>query len=909
MKRFLVCLLVIISILNAISVSSAYEEATDSGEFYFNNGVIMLSKLNIIKISETYSEAFDEYMSRGEAVNAVIRCIYREMGNIDSSSMIFTVDEAPFEDVGTKEYWTYNISLAKMYGIIADGKEFRPNDNITCDEFIKMVVCASGYAMTSEEIEYPEGYRRIASKIRLLKNTYNYGQYLKKSDFVIILDNFLNSTPIVFDYSGGGFNGTKKGTLLEEVFNVKKSSGRVVKTSKTAIDSYTWCEKGMFEYRISNDNTVISIKNGDFVIDDYLGRITDIYYADSDNGYMLINIIPKRDDVTIITADMFDKFSRSTKKLEYYKTTEINIWDKKVSHNSIVIPKDCDILINGVYSDDASYAYDILEEKKLNVGTIKLIDYDIDGTVDIIDIQAYYTMFVRYINSQKLLITDRYSGNTVDLADESREIEYSIYMSGSEAATNIESIKKGNVLEVFQAVNGSRDFYKIIICSEAVKTKISVIADDGITVEDGKTYKISNTAKPYANDIKAGSEYNLIIDECGRIGSFTLNEIAGSEYDEYGLRVGDSVAGIYYGVALKMRYKGKEDVVYANIYTLDGQTEKLACAQKCKIDDVKVSEDNLDTISPTIIGKLVKYELNDAGEIKRIDTPKSTRGNNQLSYVYGFSGSKVLTFKTGSNIFYSSSASASISKNTKIINCPNTGYDESEYSIGNVNQFSNDLTYTVEPFYTGADGVTTNILLCYSVDTKIIPKTADFFVVDKVRLTLKDNDVVIELSGLENNKAKKYYCYGTEVVDKDGNKVELSRGDIIQVAANSLDEFEIVKLLYDCSNPANYTPPTSYADTGRIIIGGVYETDSTTMRIVKNTFVVNKSDVYTSGATELHDVSSAKIYIVDNVNKTLTRGERTDLISYVNAPTCYSKVCVANHYGNNGATIVIYKED
>ena len=101
-----------------------------------------------------------------------------------------------FSDVGT-EHWAYeyinkaqNINIINGYG----DSTFKPGNSVTYNEFIKMLVCVTGYADKAEEKGgYPTGYIAVAEEIGIIEGVvFNGDDEVTRNDVGIMILNVLN---------------------------------------------------------------------------------------------------------------------------------------------------------------------------------------------------------------------------------------------------------------------------------------------------------------------------------------------------------------------------------------------------------------------------------------------------------------------------------------------------------------------------------------------------------------------------------------------------------------------------------------------------------------------------------------------------------------------------------------------
>ena len=116
---------------------------SDSDESKKNEAVTVMSALNLLKGYEDGTFGPDKTITRAEFAAVVVRMLGME----DAAAGAATATN--FTDVPATHWAAGYVKIANQKGIIAgygDGT-FGPDDEVTYEQAIKMLVCALGYAM------------------------------------------------------------------------------------------------------------------------------------------------------------------------------------------------------------------------------------------------------------------------------------------------------------------------------------------------------------------------------------------------------------------------------------------------------------------------------------------------------------------------------------------------------------------------------------------------------------------------------------------------------------------------------------------------------------------------------------------------------------------------------------------
>lgn len=216
MKK-LISLLVASFMLMSVAVVSATELTKEQQTDLHSYGIMVGDENGDLRLNDS--------ITRAETVK-MICCT----GNIGISSNDNLYNDKFFKDIPQNHWAIKYINNAKTVGII-DGDEngnFKPEDEITYNEIIKMIVSVLGYSpMADATGGYPNGYAMVATKLGLTKSlSIKNESVASRNDVAILISNALD-IPIMaqsgIDFSTqqanaeyqimNGENGTKLITL------------------------------------------------------------------------------------------------------------------------------------------------------------------------------------------------------------------------------------------------------------------------------------------------------------------------------------------------------------------------------------------------------------------------------------------------------------------------------------------------------------------------------------------------------------------------------------------------------------------------------------------------------------------------------------------------------------------------
>jgi len=184
MKKVLIFILVIQLTFCAISVN-AFSDVTDTK---LEDSISTLSQFNIINGYEDGTFKPKANITRAEFAKIICKTFLFETTDIINDEFI---------DVSENHWARDYIYTAKKLGIIngTSPTTFAPDDNITYEQAIKMVVASLGYnEEATQKGGYPEGYIMVADELVLLDNIeYDAKEFATRENIAFIVENALHA--------------------------------------------------------------------------------------------------------------------------------------------------------------------------------------------------------------------------------------------------------------------------------------------------------------------------------------------------------------------------------------------------------------------------------------------------------------------------------------------------------------------------------------------------------------------------------------------------------------------------------------------------------------------------------------------------------------------------------------------
>ncbi len=162
--RVMICAICLGALLCGTALAGTFADV--SAEASYAAAVEKLAGEGIITGDENGKFNPDNTITRAE----VAAMICRMMGGEESAK---SFSESPFTDVPAKHWAAGYIKWSVDFGIIngyGDGK-FGPEDSVTYEQVVKMLVCSRGWEEEAENAGgYPNGYLEVAEQIGITKD-------------------------------------------------------------------------------------------------------------------------------------------------------------------------------------------------------------------------------------------------------------------------------------------------------------------------------------------------------------------------------------------------------------------------------------------------------------------------------------------------------------------------------------------------------------------------------------------------------------------------------------------------------------------------------------------------------------------------------------------------------------------
>ena len=649
-----------------------------------------------------------------------------------------------FQDVSVKEDYAPYIHGAVSMGYISPGETFRPNENITFYEALKIIGCALNYERYAElKGGWPMGYLEAAQYAGILEGVKINDEYLTEDDALMLIFNMLNAHPLE---SGNKQLSVSYDSLLKQRYNVSSVNGILYETP----------EGNLMSAEINKQSNTIKIGENRFNIDadksydEFLGYNVNAYYDEDDN---LVAIAATEKNVTA-QFDMDNASMRSDTELVYEGDTK---------NKNLKLDSSYNILYN-----------DFAAQKKLSdyigncEGRLVLIDSNNDGKYDTVKICAVSYLVVKNVSRSTRIIYDENSPqNSVDLSDEN-----GIYIiNGVRGREKFLDVKADSVYEIYASEN--RKKIEANLLEKKLAGTVRGVSENKITIEDAEYETTPYFEAYYRTGFKAGDEGTFTVASNGKIVNVSKTDTA-----------------YLYGYMASLIRDTNEDKIYAKIFDEEGNFNYLTFAKKVTLDGKALSREkayNSLTASTAFSAQLVRFAKKD-GELVMLDTAEEESDtvlgsdkpkNNSLTHFTFASDS--FYYKSIANVMYPYfNVSAS-----KVFVIPSDLSNAEGYKVTNYSFFTDLKTYTGLQVYDLQPSGNANVVISRS--DSILPdisEMASSFIVDKIVSAYyePEDKTLSYIYGWQNNKFISYYI-DEDISLKKASGETIGFGDIIRYYA------------------------------------------------------------------------------------------------------------------------------
>ncbi len=768
MKKKISLILVIVILVTSVSFVSASETIKEE-----NRGI--LEALNIIDDSL--------FTANGTTRENFAHIMLRFMNMPDEG----VCTETRFIDVNANDPNAYAINTMYDMGLMIgySGYLFKPKQIITYDEAICTVVSCLGYNLFKDNISWPDQRLELAYQFGLLKDlTYIGSNAITENDIIILLNNALFADTVGYE------NFQDNETALMRFHNAYEIEGVVTANEHTGLagidDSVP--ENSI---RIETVNYLTTEDYSEFLGYNVTGLCKEI---DGDPTIIYLETNTKT-QITEFAGD--DVQNVTSNKIEYEIAGE---QIKRVSYSETV---------KVIYNGGAYVGYGRIEDIDFSDTAVKAIDNSRDSVADVLIMTKYEDYYVSNIDAKNYAITDNLNGNRfpstgININDSS----INVYNSAGEII-DFKDIQIGQIASV--AASQNNEIIEIYINDKIVSgTLTGINKEEGYKI-DSTSYKLSSNFNESNFILNLGITADFYIGKTGKIIAVVLSS-------------GEKAVGVVRNIFLNTEdIKYNSDFIQIKIFTSDGEFIKYDVVEKVRINGKNVKANvSLIELAGVKVNDPILYTVKD-NQLKTIETLKSqhTAKKGELRLL-----AQGDNFRAINKIAVG--AAAEVEGRTKIISIPsNPSEGDEAYTTVNYDGYSEQIKN--KPYkifaYGNDDLMIADLIIAYDAAQSVISNnTVEMYCVTNILDELINDDIaatVIYAWEPQNGETKLNITGDLDLtIDKTSTPVansgiswikgvdvsELSPGDIIRVAKNSVGDVTKIELVldYDCVEDPNF---------------------------------------------------------------------------------------------------------
>ncbi len=526
-KRLIATALAAAMILGLVSVGFA-ASFEDTEGFEFEASVLRLADLGIISGYPDGTFKPDNLVTRAEFAKMIV-C----MLGLESAAKSLKGEAVPFADVDADDWAAGYINVAQMMGIVngyEDGT-FRPQDNITYAEALKMVLAAMGY---SEDgflvVRWPATWIAKAIELELDKDLtiVSSGLPITRGEVAKLFDNSLTKKHVVV--KDGEFVERHPAVTFMSKLKVNYIEGQVIDSPEL------WSNKsGEVEIRYKTDEGEANTLS--FAIDDYeglLGHNVRVWYKG--NKVLGVEVLSTE---KLLSKTEYDK-------IEATDFAETRLFVK-------------------------NYAVYTVVDRKPAVGTVYDIAVVYDGSTPIAAKVADYTVGrITSINDYRSIIYLDDGDRRLDL----RGVE--VDFRGE--ADDFEDLKEGDTVHYIYDAQNKKAI--IIVLRETFKGRLTEVNTTGSIIKvGGETFSVLPEARRIAKE-NVGALVTLYLDQNGKVFAIEVDKEYGKETVTYGIVVATA----------KRLVDGKR-THFVTVLTVDGEEVEYMVPENTAKEGFKLGKD------------------------------------------------------------------------------------------------------------------------------------------------------------------------------------------------------------------------------------------------------------------------------------------------------------------------------
>ena len=932
-------------IINTFAAYSDVEAGTVVGE-----AVGILSNLKILEGFEDGTFKPEETVTRAQMAAIICRTLgYESQAQSSKGTTAFT-------DVAADSWASGYINVAQAQGIIngyGNGM-FGPNDKVTYEQAVKMIVAALGYDIAAAgKGGYPTGYLAIASAEGITKNANGrVGDAASRATVAVLVYNSLEVR--IMDQNSWSTDGTDTygktaHTILSKYLEVNKWEGVLVGDAFTTFAEEGYEEDAVKKISLDEDATYkLYAYDGD-VIRQYeyghddvagvtaqnvnaslvdttglLGKKVIAYigaYEDAETGEAMVYAINEKSGANksveinaLQLATDYDKADSADYMVYYTNPGSTKIQKLELEDGDADDETDEQLLIYVNYEEDDTAVVDTetLADLVLGGGVIEFVSNDTDAEIEYINIKAYAdeSVIEKVEEDEGVYAYELYNGGDLDEIDTTDEDAlYIVYKDGE--AADVAAIEAGNTVSWFELADSEGNSSNVFMLYVSSKTITGAVEsyDDEVVVINGEEYELTS-----------GTPASL----AGEEGTFFLNVDGKIAWNET-----DAVTSGTFGILLAIAQGENFDagVYEARVALADGSVAIYELAKSAKFYDAdgdkvaSTAKDTANAVAGTTLAEgdsvitkynaaadsIYKFSIKD-GKIATIKALESTPADSNPDKAYDADANSYgsLDFADDAVVFAfaAEETAASIEANKLAVGTISAFFTDKEDGKNFIAIDEDDDGYS-------------ELILGFNLVPGVPEDGAVVVITGRRNVTYNDDDAV-QITGIQAGKEVTYTLYAGEdnTFDKSdddvadyNNPAKLAKGDVILVSTPSAEGVvSNYRLIYNAADEVIPSVAAEMEEEGLFtVVSDLVEVEND--RFALKDAIENALDEQFAAAEELIRMPSAANYtLVDYTESTKNPViEGKGAKSAVKTSNKYTSKVLVRIYDEKIVDVVVYR--
>lgn len=809
----------------AADTNTTFKDVTDTTKY--SKSILTMVKLGVVN---GYAEDNTFRPEAGIKRSEFTAVITRAMGIANGATGV-----SPFTDVAQDHWALKNIIAASSREIVngmGDGT-FHPEDNVTYEQALKMVVCALNYKNVAEAAGgwNAGAYFNQAVTLGLTKDVGPEAQRNSPAPRGVVAQIMYNA--LNAKVADEKTSEVTDDTFLNRFLKMEMAEGTIVGVEN---DVTADCEVGLGLYQMAlvskNKTIVLDFKDyGEKTsILPHLGQDVLVFYslASSGDANKLVILDTETTENETIEISYEDIIDYSNGKIEYYNQSgrktdvEFETDDITLFYNKKAVEENVE--------SELSARLDPVNTDTFLYGTVTLTDSGFDRTIDMVEIMDYdYLVSARTVSSSNYTVTNKMkfvgAKNILEsvVLNPEKKSPALIVEDSNGVSMQPTAIKVNNIVMVAKSKN--EDAITVKVSSKTVDGEMRALSkSEGTVYIDAQKYGITKDCIAYleaeeGGEIENGKKGKFYLDAFGNIAYATLNVNSDTMVTGYLVKANYDYENDNVVLRVIVPGKGYESYTLDEKVVVDNDPNKSYAdietylqnkAKKFQSEEYEIAKDDDGNLKTTNANQLVKLEVKN-NVVTEIITVGEEFGNTDNSTGLLKLTEKPLEYKRSGTTFTSKDSSKKrffTNNNTVFIYVPEDRSETSAYKKYSASSLATTTYYRLEPVNVTKSNMAEIVVIYGTKEKAAVTDITPLSILASAPEDYLDasEDILTKFTLFTNSNVIK-----TVDIDEDEDVTGMQPGDIFRYAATMDKMAGDIKVCI------------KYADIKEELAGGAYD--------------------------------------------------------------------------------------